>query len=118
MSKTLAFLTVLTLAAPAPASAQVADVKVHPTRTIHALAPGTGVSQVCAVAPGNPTVPLGCIGADEAATDQEVALDVTAWMVAGTQTCFRAIALSPEGLMSEPSENQACGTLPRKPVLK
>jgi len=105
---------VLLLATPALAQAP-ADVNVRSTRTISAQMPAEGVAQFCVVSPSAPEVPLVCVPAANGAV---VVADVTPFMPVGVRTCFRGITISPEGIQSVASANQACGTVPGAPVLQ
>jgi hypothetical protein len=99
--------------------ALAATFPIRSVRTIVGRTAGTGTAQVCAVRSSAPEVPLaGCVDVDPAASDVDFVLDVTAHMTPGVRECFKAVAISPEGLQSEPSEDEACGTIPGRPVLR
>jgi hypothetical protein len=117
--KKLALALALASALALPALAAAPDVSVRATRVIVAQVNGLGVAKLCAVRPSAPEVPLVCADVDNTSVPpiNTATLDVTAFMNPGSPTCFRAIAVSPEGIQSVPSENQACGTVPAAPVL-
>jgi len=101
------------------AIAYAATFPIRATRTITGLTTGTGVSQVCAVASSAPEVPLEpCASVDPVASDVAFTVDVTSHMVPGVRSCFKAVSIGPEGLISEPSDDEACGTIPAKPRLQ
>jgi hypothetical protein len=108
----------LALMGAVAAGAASVDVIVRSARQVVATAPGFGVDQVCISTCDAPDQSVGCAITDPTVDGQEVTFDVTALMVPGVPSCFRAFSVSPEGIQSVASENAARGTVPQAPTLR